>query len=116
MIGSSGTTSRPPFFVMAVPVVGDFRIEKFGIRSRPRFGVTGSSQDLWKSLWKTPLQSPFAPHQIGSLSGLHHDGASCPDKRAIIICAVHIVIADALPASAAGALRAAGWTVDATSG
>ena len=65
MIGSSGTTSRPLLRVMAVPVVGAFRIEKFGIRSRPRFGVTGSSQKLWKSLWKTPVVSPFAPHQIG---------------------------------------------------
>ena len=66
MIGLSGTTSRPLFLVMAVPVVGAFRIEKFGIRSRPRFGVTRSSQKLWKSLWKTPARSPFAPHQIGS--------------------------------------------------
>ena len=29
---------------------------------------------------------------------------------------MHIVIADSLPASAAGALRAAGWTVDARAG
>src|SRR6185436_20174691 len=55
---------RPPCLVMAVPVVGGFRIEKFGIRSRPRSRVNGSSQKLWKSLWKTWSAKRLAPHQI----------------------------------------------------
>src|SRR5262249_9796898 len=116
MIGSSGTTSRPPFFVMAVPLTGALSIEKFGIRSRPCLGVTGSSQILWKRLCKTPGSSPLAPHQIRSLCGLHHRGASVADKRDITIPSVHLVIADPLPASAADALRAAGFTVDTKSG
>src|SRR5439155_21528665 len=64
-IGSSGTTIRPPFRVMGVPSVGAFRIVKFGIRSRPRFRVSGSTQKLWKSLWKTRPRHAIAPRQIG---------------------------------------------------
>src|SRR5882762_2248998 len=116
MIGSSGTTRRPPFRVMAVPLAGDLRIEKFGIRSRPRFGVTGSSQNLWKSLWKTQAPAPFAPHQIGSFMRFAPRWCGRCRQAGHYNPQVHIVIADSLPTSAADALRAAGWTVDTKAG
>jgi D-3-phosphoglycerate dehydrogenase len=55
------------------------------------------------------------PHHSVVSSGLHHDGArTALQKRNIILTAMHIVIADQLPASAIEILRTVpAWTVDA---
>src|SRR3954464_11680233 len=106
MIGSSGTTRRPLFRVMAVPVVGVFKIEKFGIRSRPRSGVTGCSQKLWKSLWKTSAGPSLRPHQIEAFDRFAPRWCVPAAQTRHYNLRVHIVIADSLPASAADSLRA----------
>src|ERR1051326_3036187 len=76
MIGSSGIASPPFVRVMAVPVVGAFVVVKVGIRSRPRLDVSGCSQKLWKSLWKSSARLAVAPHHCEHFSGLHHHGAT----------------------------------------
>src|SRR5690242_9487931 len=116
MMGSSGTMRRPFFRVMAVPVAGALRIVKLGIRSRPHPASSGSSQKLWKSLWKTPSIRAIAPRQSDVSSGLHHDGACQRVEQVIIHSDMHIVIADSLPESAASPFLERGWTVDARSG
>jgi hypothetical protein len=77
-MGLSGTTRRPFFRVIAVPLAGGFRLVKVGInsfRSHHRQDVTRSSQNLWKSLWKSNAVVHTAPRQSALSSGLHHDGA-----------------------------------------